>query len=237
MLIALHATAVPVQPEVERARPAREASTAPADPAAPPSGAPAASAAGGAPRAELGVHRGTVESILSPKDLILALGATQSGGVNHKIDILNGEIAHNAFDGKLTTKYYNPAHDGPRPGGVGSGFAITPRSAGVVTAFQFATANDVEGRDPLAITIEGSDADGAGKDQGGGFTLIYAGPSGLDADPGRLQWGACVVFANRTAYRTYRVLVSRIRDDGANGTQYSEFRLGTFAAGAPPGAR
>ncbi len=61
--------------------------------------------------AELGVHSGTVASILSRQDLILALGATQPGGVNHKIDILNGEIAHNAFDGKLTTKYYNPAHE------------------------------------------------------------------------------------------------------------------------------
>ncbi len=107
----------------------------------------------------------------------------------------------------------------------------------MVTAFQFATANDVEGRDPLAITIEGSDADNAGKDQGGGFTLIYAGPSGLDAEPGRLHWGACVGFANRTAARTNRGRGARSRDDNANGTQYSEFRLGTFSAGAPPDAR
>ena len=240
MLIALRATALPVQPGPEAQRPVgAERAAQPEAPSPPPSSAPAPAAAvePAPPPAELGMHSGTVASILSKQDLILALGATQSGGANHKVDILNGEIAHNAFDGNLGSKYYNPTHDGPRPGGVASGFAITPRAAGVVTAFQFATANDVEGRDPLAITIEGSDADNAGKDQGGGFTLIYSGPSGLEADPGRLHWGLCVVFANRTAYRTYRVLVARIRDDNANGTQYSEFRLGTFSAGAAPGAR
>ncbi len=239
MLIALRATAVPVPP----VQPVPDALPEPAPPAPPPATAatavpPAAGSGGahspggpGADQPDLGVHDGTVATFLSFQDAILALAATRAGGVNRPIDIRNGEIARNVLDGKLGTKYFNPTRDGPRPSGVNTGFTITPRAPGVASAFQFATANDAEGRDPLAITIEGSDADDAGKDQGGGFILLYDGPSGLEADPGRLHWASCVVFANRTAYRTYRVLVSRVRDGNANGTQYSEFRLGTFTAG------
>jgi hypothetical protein len=241
MLIALRATAVPVQPMTEGEHPlpgARDpqpersapgASTAAPVPAGPASrGAPAALEAA---QAELGVHGGTVTSILARQDPIVALAATAAGGVNHIVTIHNDEVARNVLDGNLGSKYFNPNRDGSRPSGVNTGFVVTPAPAGVVSAFQFATADDMEGRDPLAITIEGSNADNAGEDQGDGFSLIYAGPSGLDADPGRRQWGPCVVFANRTAYRTYRVLIGKIRDGNAYGTQYSEFRLGTFTAG------
>ncbi len=237
MFIALHTTAVSVPPPRADSlaagtaapdAPPTPAATAPANPLPPPVAPAAAEPAGAA----LGVQSGTVRSILSFKDAVLAVGATRVGGPNHKVDILNGEVAHNAFDGKLESKYFNPNHDGERPNGVGTGFAITPRKAETVTAFQFATANDFEGRDPLTITIEGSDAEGADKDQGQGFATIYDGPSGLEADPGRKQWGKCVVFANTTAYRTYRVLVSRLRDNQSNGAQYSEFRLGALALAA-----
>jgi hypothetical protein len=251
MFIALRATTVPLPPPATGERTAPEAGALAPDPAplrASPAAAvpapipaapdaPGAPAAGGAVPPQLGVQRGTVTSLLARKDPIIALTATRTGGANLQLAILNREVADNVLDGSVDSKYFNGTRDGTRPSGVNTGFAVTPRAAGAVSAFQIATANDAEGRDPLAITIEGSDAENAGQDQGNGFVLIYEGPTGLDADPGRKHWGACVVFANRTAYRTYRVLVSRTRDGNANGTQYSEFRLGTFTPGGSGAAR
>jgi hypothetical protein len=237
MLIALRATTVPIPLAPEDGRPPPAAGNPQPAPAAPdgppavsataPSG-PAAAGAAAADQPELGVRSGTVASILARQDAIIAIAATRAGGANHLATIRNSEVASNVIDGSVDSKYFNPLRDGPRPSGVDTGFVVTPSAAGVVNAFQIATANDAEGRDPLAITIEGSDAENAGQEQGNGFTLLYEGTSGLESDPGRKSWGPCVVFANRTAYRSYRVLVAKIRDGLANGTQYSEFRLGAF---------
>jgi alpha-L-fucosidase 2 len=95
-----------------------------------------------------------------------------------------------------------------------------------VTAFQFATANDMPDRDPLSITIEGSNDPNAGRAGGNGFTLLYEGPTGLARDPGRRQWGPVVRFPNASAYKTYRVLVTQTRGDGADAVQFSEIKLG-----------
>jgi hypothetical protein len=134
-----------------------------------------------------------------------------------------------AIDGSLDRKYLNRASDGADPNGVGSGFLVTPAAKGMVTAFQIATANDMPERDPLAVTIEGSDGAQAGAEGGSGFVLLYAGLTGIDADPGRKHWGPSIVFANTKAYRTYRVLVTETRGDGTDATQYSEVRLGSLA--------
>jgi hypothetical protein len=91
---------------------------------------------------------------------------------------------------------------------------------------QFATGNDVPDRDPLSITVEGSNDPNASAAQGNGFTLLYEGPVGLANDPGRKAWGPVIKFANSTAYKTYRVLVTETRGDSADAVQYSEVKLG-----------
>jgi hypothetical protein len=192
--------------------------------------APAAATPAGPPPVPLGIHpRMSVSSVLQPSDPVWALKVSDQGGASHRAAIANGEVAANALDGNLATKYYTFFDDDRHAPGIGSGLVVSVRSAVVVTALQFATANDENGRDPVAITLEGSNQAHAEDDGSAAFTLIYAGSTGLEADPGRQSWGPAVVFANVTAFRTYRLLVTRKRDPGTFGLQYSEFRLGSPA--------
>jgi hypothetical protein len=171
-------------------------------------------------------------NILSINDKIVSLQKTTKGMANtlSVSDNPRGEEPASILDGNLATKYFNKAKDGDMPPGVNTGFAITPaKGATVVAGIQFATANDCPERDPLQITVEGSngpDALTAGSD----YKVIYEGGSGLDQDPGRKSWGRLVVFPNSTAYSSYRVLVTALRGGGgstpaAPATQYSEVKL------------
>ncbi|MGN6724337.1 MAG: alpha-L-fucosidase, partial [Tepidisphaeraceae bacterium] len=111
-----------------------------------------------------------------------------------------------ACDGDPATKYYNqaPGQDGKR--GLGSGLLITHNAGPVVMdGITFTTANDRPARDPVQITIEGSNDPDAMTAGNHSFTLLYRGTSGLDADPGRSIAGKVVSFQNDQPYRTYRV--------------------------------
>jgi hypothetical protein len=175
-----------------------------------------------------------VESILAPTDTILPLKQTAkgkgstlavSGDFGGDGDV---ELVESVIDGSLDTKYFNKGTDGEgKIPGIDSGFLVTPKAgAKVITAIQFATANDSEERDPVNITLEGSDADDAAKAPGSDFTLIYSGPSGLSGVLDRNHWGQVIAFTNAHAYKSYRVLITAVRGE-ANGTQYSEVKLGT----------
>lgn len=175
----------------------------------------------------------SVESILSPQDAIVPLKQTIKGEANTLAvtgdfggdgDV---ELVDSIIDGNLDSKHLNKGNsDGGSPG-VNTGFLITPKAgAKIVAAIQFATANDSEERDPVSITVEGSNAEDAIKAQGSDFTLIYSGPGGLENVLDRNHWGHTVTFTNATAYKSYRVLITATRGE-ASGTQYSEVRLGT----------
>jgi hypothetical protein len=177
-------------------------------------------------------------NVLTPGDMIAPLKQTTKG----KPNILaqagdfggisgNDEQVTHAIDGDLGTKYFNKAQNDNGSAGIDTGFVVTPHlGATVVTGIQFATANDVPDRDPLAITIEGSNDADADKAKGNGFTLIYKGSSGLTNDPGRNSWGQVIAFANTQSYKTYRVLITQVRVDGTDATQYSEVKLVGLAA-------
>ena len=152
---------------------------------------------------------------------IIALMATSAGGESHNYFEYTREPARNIIDGRLDTKYFNDSKVGSLPAGINSGFVVIADSKYGVSAFQFATANDAEGRDPQEITIEGSIHDG------GPWTLIYRGSSGLMPNPGRLQWGLPISLPNAVHFRSYRILVTMERNPKDHGTQYAEFRLGT----------
>ena len=171
---------------------------------------------------------GTVSSIISPGDPIAPLKLTVKGQPNVLNDDQHGQGAESAIDGNLESKYYSTAQasDATNPHGEDTGLVVTPSGHGAVTAVQFATANDVPDRDPLAITVEGSNDPNAGAAGGNGFALLYDGPTGLEIDPGRNAWGPVLKFPNSTEYRIYRVLVTRVRGDSTDGVQYSEVRLG-----------
>jgi hypothetical protein len=171
---------------------------------------------------------GSVNSVLSPQDPIVALKQTSKGQPNVLADSSEADGVARAIDGNLDSKYLNRGQDldGSNPHGDNTGFVVSPAGSGTVDEVQFATGNDVPDRDPLSITVEGSNDPNASAAQGNGFTLLYEGPVGLANDPGRKAWGPVIKFANSTAYKTYRVLVTETRGDSADAVQYSEVKLG-----------
>jgi hypothetical protein len=178
-----------------------------------------------------------MENILSPEDAVIPLKQTIHG--KPSILAVTGEfggdgdveLVGSVIDGNVDTKYFNKGEDtSARFPGMNTGFLITPKAGEkIITAIQFATANDEEDRDPVNITLEGSNTEHPVKAQGDDFTLIYSGPSGLSGVFDRNHWGPVVTFTNTHAYKSYRVLVTAIRGE-ATGTQYSEVRLGTASS-------
>ena len=172
----------------------------------------------------------SVTSILSARDSIAALRQTGKGAASNLAGSGdfggdgNSELVGAAIDGNLNSKHFNKSSVGGA--GAGSGFIVTPRGgAQVVTAIQFATANDSEDRDPLRIVVEGTNSDDPAKAAGGDFVTLYEGPSGMEKALQRNHWASPVTFKNSTAYKSYRVLVTGTRGRG-NGTQYAEVKMG-----------
>ena len=118
-----------------------------------------------------------------------------------------GEGPSNAFDG-TTNKYMNY-------GAVNSGFIVTP-SVGltILTSFQITTAYDAMERDPAAWALYGTTSPITSTDNSQGqaenWTLIASGPVALPTD--RFALGPVVTVANTTAYRSYRMLFTALRD-------------------------
>ena len=144
--------------------------------------------------------------IFSPGDPIVAIWNTTASG-NSTASTAGtaaagqypaAEAAPNAVDGLANTKYLNFGGGGgagvqTTSKGLGTGFYITPSvTDSIVQSFQFTAANDAVNRDPLTITIEGTNATGAALAQGSSWALIYSGTTGLDTDPGRNTAGVMV---------------------------------------------
>jgi len=135
-----------------------------------------------------------------------------------------------AIDGNTGTKhlnfgYGNDSSISNSTIGIDTGFHLTLASAAKVTAIQFATANDASTRDPMTITVEGSNAADALM-TGSSWTKLYEGVSGLADTTNRLTYGDIVGFSNSTNYTSYRVLVTSKRGV-ENSVQYSEVKLFT----------
>ena len=178
-----------------------------------------------------------LSSIVSPQDAVQGVKQTIKGGptVFSQDGDYGGDGTQEppsaALDGDTGAKYLNKAQDGTKDPGVDSGLLITPKKGStIVTAFQFYTGNDMPERDPLTVTLEGSNDPTATKEGCKNFTLIYQGTGGLDNDPDRGNSGVQVTFPNTTAYTTYRLLVTKTRAT-TDGCQFGEFTL--FGTKAP----
>ncbi len=165
--------------------------------------------------------------VFSSPDYINSIEAAVAGGDSTLVGgNMGGEGAAKAIDGNLASKYLNfGINDFTR--GIDTGFYITPvYGASMIGGVAFATANDNPGRDPLTITIEGSNAT-TDLTLRANWTMIYSGPSGLLTDPNRQTWGPMQTFANSASYTSYRVLVTERRALLAdeNSVQYSEAQV------------
>ncbi|CAF1486566.1 unnamed protein product [Rotaria sp. Silwood1] len=149
----------------------------------------------------------------------------------------NMETPAQAFDGNVNTKYTSFGRcklSNCRSGsasnncGLNTGLYLTlQRGATLVVGLQLSTGNDYPQRDPLMITLEGSNQSGINLTLGSSWTLIYSGTSGLATDPGRKKPGSIVFFSNSLQYTSYRFLIAASRAPDCS-VQYSELKLFGF---------
>ena len=135
----------------------------------------------------------------------------------------------NACDNDTSTQYLNfgscTQTDNSSLCGLNTGFYLElQRGSSLVNSIQLCTANDSAERDPLVVSLEGSNLSGTNLTLGSSWSLIYNDTSGLDTDPGRSSCGSVQTINNAVQYKSYRFLVSGKRSM-SNSVQYSEVRL------------
>lgn len=110
--------------------------------------------------------------------------------------------------------------------GVGTGLFTTPQvGPTIIQSIQFQTGNESDSRDPLTITIEGSNRTGTPLYVGSSWTLLYTGVTGLlPLNNSRLTWGELQNFSNTIPFISYRIIVTSQRDADV-GTEYAEMHL------------
>lgn len=162
-------------------------------------------------------------TITAPGNPIVGVGATAGSssstlGVagNGSPNYPGNEGPTNSIDQNITTKYLNF-------GGTNVGFIVTPSSPLILNTFGFFTANDAAGRDPLRITLEGTNSPNATTTLNSTWSLIYNGPTGLVNQLGRQQSGDVIQFTANTPFQSYRLLVTQTRGD--NIMQFGEVFL------------
>jgi glucose/arabinose dehydrogenase len=157
-------------------------------------------------------------TILSPGDPILAIDTNGNSASPAN------ETVVNAIDGTLA-KYLNF-------GEVNSGFIVTPASGQtIVTGFQITTANDADERDPTTWQLFGTNDPITSADHSTGslenWTPIASGSVALPL--ARNTLGPLVNFPNSTAYKSYRMIFTGVRNNAAaNSMQIAE--IGFFGA-------
>jgi hypothetical protein len=146
-------------------------------------------------------------------------------------DFFASEMPEYAFDQVVTTKYTNfGVCSAPSPPasicGTNTGLFLTlRRGASLLLAFRFSTGNNFPDRDPLTVTIEGSNQPTSSLILGAEWTLIYNGSTGLDSDPGRYSFGVLQNLTSNTVwYTSYRLLITSKRGLDTS-VQYGEIEL------------
>ena len=137
-----------------------------------------------------------------------------------------------AFDGSTSSKHlnYGSCNDSASTSanlcGQNTGVYLSPkREISLLLGFRFCTADSFPERDPMIITLEGSNRPSNKLTAGSSWTLIYNGTSGLDTAPNRSTCGDIQWLPNNSVwYTSYRILVSKKRNSG-NYVHYSELEL------------
>ncbi|CAF1296154.1 unnamed protein product [Rotaria sordida] len=174
-------------------------------------------------------------NITQPGDSIVGICNTIAGGSTGGFNVSypSSEKPPNAIDGSLSTKYLNfgdssSGCSGSSSPGINTGFYVTPTisSASVAVRLLFATAGDTPNRDPITVTLEGTNATGTTALNLGSWTLIYSGSTGISSstDPGRQTYVSEQSFTNTIAFRSYRLLITSKRGTG-NSVSYAEAHI------------
>lgn len=107
-----------------------------------------------------------------------------------------------------------------------TGFYVTLKNGpSLLRAFRIRSGHYKAARDPLTVTLEGSNLPSAYLTLGSSWTLIYNGSSGLAIDPGRSLFGETQTISNNSIwYSSYRFLVTAKKDSEVS-AEYSEMQF------------
>lgn len=140
----------------------------------------------------------------------------------------------NLLDNDLTTSvvlygvcgiYTSGANCGENTGA----YVVSNRGSFILDSFRVATGSTSYLRDPMMITIEGSNYTDYSLTLGSSWTLLYNGPTGLFSNPGRSTFGGKQMLANNTlSFQSYRFLFPLVR---GNETCIEVAEIQVFARG------
>lgn len=137
------------------------------------------------------------------------------------------ETPGKACDNLLNTKYlnYGDGISASSTSGLKTGFYLElQRGSSLAVSLRLCTGNDSPERDPMVVSLEGSNLSGAALTLGSSWTLLFNGTSGFQTDPGRQTCGPMHSLNNTIYYKSYRFLVSAKRAVSTS-VQYSELQL------------
>lgn len=139
-------------------------------------------------------------------------------------------LPNSLFDGDLTTTLdmygvCNISYYGAECGENTGVYAVSRRGAFVLTAFRIGTGYYGSSRDPMFMTIEGSNQTDSSLTLGSSWTLLYNGTSGLAVHPGLFSWGIKQTVSNNSlAFTSYRFLILSKRDSESC-VEFSEIQV------------
>ena len=149
--------------------------------------------------------------------------ATRGTGIGQYIKY---ESPDKACDGNISTEYvsFGSCHERTSYADDYGFFLELETGPTLVNGLKVCKADDYFERDPIIVSLEGSNSTGINLTLGVSWRLLYNGPSGLILDPGKQNCGSIQYFDNIVKYSSYRFLVSSKRSK-AYCSQYSELKL------------
>lgn len=138
------------------------------------------------------------------------------------------QSASNLFDGRTTTKFTsrgNSSSGSNAIAGLNTGFHLTiAECQPTLVQFRLATSDTGPERDPMTMTIEGSNC--YNLTTCASWSLIYNGTTGLDGVPARQTFGPLQTISSPVVYTSYRFLMTSKRNStNSIFISYSEVEL------------
>lgn len=155
---------------------------------------------------------------------------TQSTPGNRAGGYFTGQGPLQALDGNTTTRYTSYGRcnqtEADLDCGEDTGLHLTLlQGPTILKAFRFLKTEGYIPRDPMTVTIEGSNQTSSALMFGSVWTLIYNGSSGIGTNTTRSTYGLTQLLPNNhVAYSSYRLLVTSKRRNETC-TSYAELEL------------
>jgi len=172
----------------------------------------------------LDVRSGTVYAVWNTfalgSNTLATAGSTGAG------TYLVGQGPTNLFDNNFNTKYSSRGNSSAGTNsyaGLNTGFIMTiAECQPVLNGFRFGNAYNNSDREPLTVTIEGTNC--AVIINCTNWTLLYNGSTGLDTVENFLAYGDYETILNYNVYTSYRFLITSKRNSSSV-VSYSEVQL------------